>query len=275
VSTAPDHPDQPVTPGRFFDGDRLDPARPPEVLLERVLIDDRELFRLRRRLAYRDHQHAEPHVVPADLDHFASDLTSVPALFTWLVPRTGVHLPAALLHDALVADAGEPISYLGPAVDREEADRIFRDALGELGTSLLRRWLMWTAVTLASIQRGTIAPVIYFRSVMYASLVLILALGVVSTLDVIDLVEVLPWMGDRSWWFELGTGAFMAVAIPAMLSLGWIRLWRAGAIAGIALAFFLHVTLVLAVLTAVFALAEAVIEQTTNSGRRFRAGPSV
>ena len=41
-----------------------------------------------------------------------TDLTSVPWLFTWLVPKTGAHLPAALLHDGLVGDHDDPPSYL-------------------------------------------------------------------------------------------------------------------------------------------------------------------
>ena len=35
-------------------------------------------------------------------------------------------------------------------VDREEADRILRDAMASLGTPVVRRWLMWTAVILAT-----------------------------------------------------------------------------------------------------------------------------
>ena len=62
--------------------------------------------------------------MPANLAHFRTDLTSVPAWFTWLVPRTGVHLPAALIHDGLILSPGEPQTYIASQViERETADR--------------------------------------------------------------------------------------------------------------------------------------------------------
>ena len=56
---------------------------------------------------------------------FTTDLASVPMLFTWLVPKSGAHLPAALLHDGLVGGAAhDPASYVsteGHVVARDEA----------------------------------------------------------------------------------------------------------------------------------------------------------
>jgi hypothetical protein len=245
--------------GRFFDGD--DPEHPPRILLERVEIDGRERFVMLRRIGYLDRHHAEAHVVPADLDDFVTDLTSVPALFTWLVPRTGVHLPAALLHDGLVHDPDGPPSYIGPAVGREEADRIFRDAMGDLGTSLMRRWLMWTAVTLAAILGGRIEPVRRRRVIAAAGLLTIAVLGTLATADLLDVGVELWWMGDRPWHLEVLYGAIAAVVVPVAISAAWGRLWRAGAIAGIALALLLHVTAVLMVLTAAFRVVEVAVER--------------
>jgi hypothetical protein len=252
-------------PGRFFDGESLDPSTPMRVVLERVVVDGRELFTMRHRIAYRDRHHAEPHVVPGDRDRFRSDLTSVPHLFTWLVPRTGLHLPAALLHDGLVRSEDEPISYLGPPVDREEADRIFRDAMGDLGTSVLRRWLMWTAVTLATVREGVIRPAAYYRTVVFGSIALIAVLGVLATLDLFDatvfgVAVELPWMGDRPLGQELVGGAVAAIVVPLVLAVLWGRLWRAGAIAGLALAFLLHVTIALVVLTGLYLAIEWAME---------------
>ena len=100
-------------PRRFYDGgvlaigDRIglppDPGADPRIVLERHLEDDLETFSLERRIAYRD-RHLGEILVPASPD-FRTDLTSTPALFTWLVPKTGAHLPAALVHDALAAAA--------------------------------------------------------------------------------------------------------------------------------------------------------------------------
>ena len=109
-----------VEPRRFYDGGTLptaagpgeppDPGADPRIVLERHSEEGVETFALERRLAYRD-RHLGELLVPADAD-FRTDLTSVPALFTWLVPKTGAHLPAALLHDALVAGRGDPTSYV-------------------------------------------------------------------------------------------------------------------------------------------------------------------
>ena len=70
-------------------------------------------------------------------------------------------LAAALLHDALVAGRDDPTSYVSTAgheVDRVEADRIFRDAMADTGTGVIRRWIVWTAVTVATIFVGRAVP---------------------------------------------------------------------------------------------------------------------
>ena len=91
-------------------GEPPDPGSDPRIVLERHSEEGVETFALERRLAYRD-RHLGELLVPADAG-FRTDLTSVPALFTWLVPKTGAHLPAALLHDALVAGRDDPASYV-------------------------------------------------------------------------------------------------------------------------------------------------------------------
>ena len=148
-------------PRRFYDGgvlaigDRIglppDPGADPRIVLERHLEHDLETFSLERRIAYSD-RHLGEILVPASPD-FRTDLTSTPALFTWLVPKTGAHLPAALVHDALVAGGGDPsyTSTEGHDIDRVEADRVFRDAMADTGTGVVRRWIVWAAVTTATI----------------------------------------------------------------------------------------------------------------------------
>jgi hypothetical protein len=76
---------------------------------------------------------------------FVTDFASVPAAFTWLVPRYGVYTKAAVLHDFLCD---------GALVSRADADGIFRRSMRELGVSLLRRWVMWSAVRLNSRLKG-------------------------------------------------------------------------------------------------------------------------
>jgi hypothetical protein len=227
----------PQEPRRFYDGGTLptaagpgeppDPGSDPRIVLERHSEEGVETFALERRLAYRD-RHLGELLVPADAD-FRTDLTSVPTLFTWLVPKTGAHLPAALLHDALVAGRDDPASYVsteGHVVDRVEADRVFRDAMADTGTGVVRRWLVWTAVTLATmIAREDTSPRAgvrtYYRWIVIASLAVIGALGYLATVDLFDAswwpgID-LPWMGDRSFLVELVTGVAGAIVVPIVI----------------------------------------------------------
>jgi len=129
---------------RFYVGGSSDsppqPGRDPQIVLERLTEDDAETFALTRRIGYADRELGEL-LVPAGPE-FRTDLTSVPWLFTWLVPKTGAHLPAALLHDGLVGGHDDPASYLstdGHVVSRDVADRVFRDAMADTGTGVVRR----------------------------------------------------------------------------------------------------------------------------------------
>lgn len=103
-------------------------------------------------------------------DPFVTDLASVPRSLTWLVPRYGMYTKAAVLHDYLCQTVGkETIAvYPTPATaarpdapasepqlirieDRSDADEIFRLTMTELGVPWARRWLMWSAVSFATL----------------------------------------------------------------------------------------------------------------------------
>ncbi|WP_435771769.1 DUF1353 domain-containing protein [Nocardioides sp. SYSU DS0651] len=258
-------------PERFYDGGTTveppRPGQPPRVVLERVESGDlhrrTERFRMQRRLAYRDREYGEL-LVPVDPGSFTTDLTSVPALFTWLVPRTGRHLPPALLHDGLVHEPGRPASYLsadGHVLDRVAADRVLRDAMRDTDTGLVRAWLVWSAVTLATIWHGSAGWSLarHLRYLLSAggSLLLVAALGVVATFDLFDVVAWLPWMGaGRSFALELVGGLAGAVVVPLLLGLTWGRFAVAGVVCGIALAVLLHVTALLGVISLLYLAAE-------------------
>lgn len=245
---------------------------PAEVLLRRVFVDGRERFALVHPIAYRDERHGEPHVVPADPESFRSDLTSVPFWFAWLVPRTGHHLLAALLHDGLVGCAGGRPTYHGPQVDRVEADLIFRRALIALGISRARAWLMWTAVALATVFAEGSHPQ---RLRVGAALVSVGVLGVIATGDLIEVWSVLPWMGERPWWQELASGAVASVLIPAALAPLWGRQWSAGVIAGVALAWLLHVSALVITLAGLFAVVERVSGRAVHQPTSDQPGRSL
>lgn len=86
--------------------------------------------------------------LPPDAPNNSTDLASVPFWLWWFVASYGLHTRAALLHDQLVDVA---------QIDRVEADRVFRLALEESKVRWMRRWLMWTAVSIATMalkQRG-------------------------------------------------------------------------------------------------------------------------
>lgn len=252
-------------PSRFFDAD--DPAH-GKMLLQ--LQPDGAKFQILRRFGYHDPHHpGEPFIVPADPVTFRTDLASIPWFFGWLVPGLGTHLPAVLLHDGLVVGLREGKTHQGPDVDREEADRILRDAMASLGTPVIRRWLMWTAVIMATAV-STLRPRWYWPPVVIGTLLAVAGLGTLATLDVVDAWDVLPWMGDRPWTTELLLGAAFAVLVPLVLSVLWRRLWVAGAFAGITLALLLHVTAAVFVVYGVYWLAETVV-----SGAAERASPSV
>ncbi len=100
----------PEMSGRGF-FDPSDPSRPYTVVLRQLVEDGRETFKLERPIGYWD-EHVGAVIVPANLATFRTDLTSVPRLFTWLVPKTGEHLSAALVHDGLVHNKSDPPTYV-------------------------------------------------------------------------------------------------------------------------------------------------------------------
>jgi hypothetical protein len=77
----------------------------------------------------------------------ATDLASVPPFLWGLIASHGRHTSAALLHDQLWWECLNPDAALW-IEQRREADRLFRVALREIGTTPLRTALLWSAVSL-------------------------------------------------------------------------------------------------------------------------------
>jgi hypothetical protein len=250
--------DQATQPSRFYD---VATGGPVQVQIQQV----GAAYRLVRQFGYRDSGYQEPFIVPDDVDTFTTDLGSIPWMFAWLVPGLGTQLPAVLLHDGLVVGRGQPPTHVGPKVNRVEADRILRDAMASLGTPRLRRWLMWTGVSLATCW-SDVPHRWWWRVVMPVTLGIVGLLGVLATLDLADVWDVLPWMGDGAGWVELATGAVFALLIPLVLSALWLQFWRAGAIAGVALAFLLHVTAAVVVVYGIYWVAERLVSASEGTG---------
>lgn len=89
---------------------------------------------------------------------FVTDFASIPRMFWDWIPPTGPYAKAAVVHDYLYVVGGKVCCYKGPYLlydprckkcktfTKEQADRIFRDAMEVLGVGNPKRWLMWQAV---------------------------------------------------------------------------------------------------------------------------------
>lgn len=243
-----------LPPTNFFDP--RDPRRRPQIILDRTFDKGREVFRLTEPIGYWDAEVGAV-IVPDNTGRFETDLTSTMRFFTWLVATTGVHLPAALIHDGITPGRSAGASYVASQeLDRATGDRIFRSGMHDLGTTWLLRWLIWAGVATATMWGGP-DGVVRKRLAIVVTVVAVALLGVLATIDLFDCREVLPWMGDRPLWQEVVFGAAMAVVIPALLSVLWWEQWRAGILIGVALALMLHVTVALVLVYGVFAAVDA------------------
>jgi Protein of unknown function (DUF1353) len=122
----------------------LSGTRPARIRLEQV---EPKKFVLLRGFRYvRPSTGQAFEVTPAGLG--PTDLTTIPFPFRWFVNAYGRHTLPALLHDLLVREEdAKAATVSGVAPKRAEADDIFLEALGEEGVPVLRRHLMWAAVT--------------------------------------------------------------------------------------------------------------------------------
>ena len=258
--------------GYFCDPDTGGPVR-----LDLRSVNGQE-FQLLRPIAYRHSEGRRGFIVPAQCETFRTDLASVPGVLTWLVPRTGVFLPAAVLHDALVWPRR---NYLGPPVTRREADLVFRDALVELGTGRVRAWLMWSAVSAATLWIGdgpTDPRRARTRAVLLVCATVLLALAVLLVLGLAGVAHVLPGVGPLGGigagetWRSLGVAALWIVLVPVVLAPLWGREAPAAAIAGWGLFLTAPATVPAAILAGCYLLLERLVSGPRVHGRRRRPG---
>jgi hypothetical protein len=90
-------------------------------------------------IKYTDSAGKEYRVTRDELNVGKTDLASVPTMLWWYVASYGRQTQPALLHDGLVRRSN---------LKRSDADWVFRDALRANQVPVLRRGLMWAAVSL-------------------------------------------------------------------------------------------------------------------------------
>jgi hypothetical protein len=91
------------------------------ILLEDVIYEDDKVYR-----------------VPAG---YVTDGASVPRALSWLYPKYGAYLKAAIVHDYLITDI-LPTNTITSA----RVDKIFQEAMRDLGIPKIRQWAMWAGV---------------------------------------------------------------------------------------------------------------------------------
>ena len=75
-------------------------------------------------------------------DGFPTDLATVPRVFWWLLPPTGVYERSAVVHDFGCVQLAEGTCLLSS----RDVDGLFRRIAREGGAGFVTRWLLWTGV---------------------------------------------------------------------------------------------------------------------------------
>jgi hypothetical protein len=212
---------------------------------------------------------------------FTTDLASIPGFAAWLVPKDGRHTPAAIVHDAMILGPGDRKEYQGipddSVVAAADADEIFRAGLHYLGVPLVRRWLMWAAVSIHTLAVGR-RPLDLLRLVAVALLLLFGALAVPDAFDVPGVVElpgscVLRWeapgLAESSPTGELARLLGLVAMAAAVHAAVWLRRWRFGLVAGLALPLVAFPLLVPALGYALYLALEHTVALALVLARRF------
>ncbi len=160
-------------------------------VVERATEDDKPEWELLAELSFASGD-GTTYVAPAGM---RTNFASVPFFLTWVVPRSGRHNKAAVIHDLLWREAN------AGSRDRRVADEVFREALAALDVSWLRRWMMWTAVrqagffgkTRGSWPLGDVSRVLLI-TVLVAPIVIPVSSVVVGGRAALWLIDLVPAM---------------------------------------------------------------------------------
>ena len=193
-----------------------DPEHPGLALFKLRQMDD-DRFEL---LEPFDYTRADGTVILVDEKWLrGTDLASIPTFLGWFARRHGRHTPAALLHDQLIRNDKDPEALPLPPqaqLTPVEADLEFRKALRASDVALVKSWVLWTGVALATraLRLGrarTAAMVAWFAAALAGTG--LLAYGLT---------------GPHWLWITV------AMVAPVPFAGLWGKQWQAGLIAGYA-----------------------------------------
>lgn len=191
-----------------------------------------------------------------------TDLASIPFFLRWFAGTYGKHTRAAIMHDHLWRRPTANVERLAAdgtwrpdrsGMDKIEANRLFRDAMGERHFRVwpVKRWIMWAAVTLDTLwkrwpdQMGVALFLALHALVLDPALFGALAGGHWLAVD-----------GHRAFGIPV---AVAIVVLPAPLALLWPRKPLGGLIGSYALTLLILPVVVTLSALAVYLVAEAAL----------------
>ena len=130
-------------------------------------------------------------------------------------------MPASVLHDALVGDLDDPDYVLrnGGVISRHEADLVMLRAMRSEGTPLVRRSIIWSAVSIATAAETSLRTKLWLFILFVGS--------ILHLLDIVDFIDVAPHLGSWSApveWLVAIVATWMIMASLAVLLVPWRQL---------------------------------------------------
>ena len=104
---------------------------------------------------------------------FRTDLASVPRIFWWFLPPTGLYERAATFHDFGCVGLANGTCLLSS----RDVDGLFRRQIREDGTGFVKRWVLWWGVRLGALAKPTRRPG-WWKDLPLVALITVLVLGV-------------------------------------------------------------------------------------------------
>ena len=154
-----------------------------------------------------------PAVVTQETLKGTTDLASIPRFMGWFVSRYGRHTPAVLVHDMRVEDDMDLDA-------RIKADNELLEMMTHLDVPVVRRRVMWAAVTVATRWKGNVLARlgIILWGLLAAGGVALLARGIATgTAWQIALALLAPFPASLLWGSQRTAGLVGGLAMPFVI----------------------------------------------------------